>query len=373
MSRRSQCVRSLMIAVALGVLLAAPGLAETAGMKAGKVDLKSISSLEIGPDNVLFVADSEGAKVWAIDVGPAKAKPWSSGGMRDLDRKIAAMLGVDVRDVFVQDMAVHQGDGRVFLGVTRGSGDGAIPLLLVASGDDQIKEIDLSRAPHSSLELSNQPAADAKLYRWASRTFTITDLEYIDGELFITGLSNEEFASKLRRTPFPFAGDLSVTSLEIYHGAHGEWETFAPIFTFIPMELDGEQHILAGYLCTPLVTFPLDQVRKKQKLRGKTIAELGWGNTPTDIIAYESQGEQYVLIANSRRGMMKFKVEDILAANKAAGIESAVDVRAGVDYKSVALGYVSQIADLDDGNIMLLGREMENGELYLATRPKRRL
>ncbi len=43
--------------------------------------------------------------------------------------------------------------------------------------------------------------------------------------MIVAGLSNEEFASTLRSLPFPFKEGESETSVEIYHGAHGKFET----------------------------------------------------------------------------------------------------------------------------------------------------
>ena len=365
---------TLALAFVAALALALPARAEAEnGMTRGSVALKSIGALAFGPGNVLFLADSEGAAVWAVDVGEAKATEWGREGVQDLDEKIAALLGTSPRDVFVMDMAVHAGSGRAFISVMRGRDDAAVPALVSVGGDGKVAVVPLDDVPHGKLDIANAPAEDAKLYSWDSRTFTVTDLEFIDGELYVTGLSNEEFASTLRRVPFPFGKQPSVTSLEIYHGAHGAFETFAPIFSFIPYAIAGRQHLLAGYLCTPLVTFPLEEVKQQKKLRGKTIAELGWGNIPTDIVAYENDGESYVLISNNRRGTMRIKGSDIVAANARDGITTEAGPRTGLDYETVPLGHVAQLATLDAGRILVLNRAMENGALSLAARPTSRL
>lgn len=340
-------------------------------MKRGDVDLLSVGALEVGPENILFVGDSEGSRVVALEVDYPKAAGAPFESIEDLDQQIASMLGTSPRDVFVKDMAVHEPSGTIFLSVMRGSGDDARPVLLSVARDGGIAEVALDDVRYSMLALGDAPAEGAKLYRLDSRTLTITDMEFIDGELYIAGLSNEEFASKLRRASFPFSGEVEGTGLEIYHGAHGAYETFAPIFSFIPYEIDGDRHLLAGYLCTPLVTFSLQDVRSKERLRGKTIAELGWGNTPTDLIDYEYDGKRYLLVANNRRGTMKMDAGDIAAAQKGEGITSEAEPREGVDYHTVPLGNVAQIADLDAENILVLGRSMENGALSLSVRPKR--
>ena len=89
---------------------------------------------------------------------------------------------------------------------------------------------------------------------WArdmARTESITDMAYVDGELFVAGLSNEEFASKLRSVSYPFSGMESSTSVEIFHGNHGRLETRSPVYAFLPYMIDNTQHLIAAYLCTP--------------------------------------------------------------------------------------------------------------------------
>ncbi len=103
------------------------------------------------------------------------------------------------------------------------------------------------------------------------RTASVTDMQYVDGTLLVAGLSNEEFASKLRRIPLPFGRDVEANNLEIFHVSHGQWETAAPIKTFVPYE-DG-QSILASYTCTPLVHFPLHRARQRgPSAVGRTVA-----------------------------------------------------------------------------------------------------
>ncbi len=336
------------------------------------IELESIGALEFGPEGVLFVSDPQGAAVYALEV-PAGPGPRLSESVPDLDAKIGSLLGVDGREIYVQDMAVDPRGGLVYISVQRGDGDTALPVLLTVDSQGTIRTVDLATFVAQRLDLPNAPRAEDRLYEWEAQTFTVTDLEYVDGELLIAGLSNEEFASVLRRAPYPFDDTVVTTGLEIFHGAHGEWETFAPIFSFVPYTLDGKEHLLAAYLCTPLVTFPLDEVRSKSRLRGKTIAELGWGNLATDILPYRYDDEDYVLIVNNTRGTIKMKAKDIAAAAAGQGLTEQADTRAGVDYHTVPVGPVLQLSDLDSERVLLLGRSLDNGSLYLSPRPKRRL
>src|SRR5687767_11965510 len=116
------------------------------------------------------------------------------------------------------------------------------------------------------------------------RTSTVTDMAYVDGALLVAGLSNEEFSSKLRRIPFPFRDEVTDNNLEIFHVSHGQWETAAPIRTFVPYE--GGRSILASYTCTPVVHFPLTDLMPGTKTVGRTVAELGAMNQPLDMVSF---------------------------------------------------------------------------------------
>ena len=114
-------------------------------------------------------------------------------------------------------------------------------------------------------------------------------MAFIDGKLMVAGLSNEEFASKLRALPYPFSATDPGTSVEIFHGNHGQLETRSPVYAFIPYTINNKPYLIASYLCTPLVRFSLDSL-KGSKVVGTTIAELGNRNRPLDMILYKKDG-----------------------------------------------------------------------------------
>ena len=145
--------------------------------------------------------------------------------------KLAAMLGTDARSVRIQDLTVNPASGNVYLSVIRGSGAEANALVLRVSAEGKISELQLDKIKSAKASLPNAPAS-RKTRRGDARLLSITDLAYVDGRVFVAGLSNEEFASKLRAIPFPFKKADGGTSVEIYHGAHGGFETRSPVRTF---------------------------------------------------------------------------------------------------------------------------------------------
>jgi hypothetical protein len=187
---------------------------------------------------------------------------------------------------------------------------------------------------------------------------SITDIAYVDGQVIIAGLSNEEFASTLRTIPFPFTGRAAGASIEIYHGAHGKFETNSPIRTFAAHEINGETHILAAYTCTPLVTIPATALTGGAHVKGTTIAELGNRNRPLDMIVYSRQDRDFLLMANSARGVMKMSAEKL---DGFAPITAPVEDKQGVPYETLAdWNAVTQLALLDNSHALVM-RQLDGG------------
>jgi hypothetical protein len=198
------------------------------------------------------------------------------------------------------------------------------------------------------------------------RQESITDVAFLEDRVIIAGLANEEFASTLRAIPFPFKTVAGGTSVEIYHGAHGRFETRAPVRTLVAFNIGNDPHLLAAYTCTPLVQFPLKQLQPGAKIRGKTIAELGNRNRPLDMIVYEKDGKDYLLLANSSRGVMKIAADDIA---QAASIESPVEGTKGLQYDTVQDWTGIEHLDKLDAQHAVIIRRGQDKVASLATMP----
>src|SRR5271154_4001802 len=103
-------LRKLAIALVALVTTAsiAPGAEPTASLKKGTPDLKSAGPLAFGPDGILFVGDTKGAALFAIDTGDqTSAAKKHAVEVKDLSGKVAAMLGTDPKQIAINDMAVN--------------------------------------------------------------------------------------------------------------------------------------------------------------------------------------------------------------------------------------------------------------------------
>ena len=338
----------------------------SSSLKLGKADLKSVGALAFGPDGILFVGDSVGAAIFALDTADRARGASARVDVKGINEKIAALLGTTADQILIHDMAVNSISRKVYLSVSRGRGPGATPVIVRADASGNVEEFSLENVKYSRVALPNAPDPEKKDQRGQMpRMEAITDLAYVDGKVFVAGLSNEEFASNLRAIPFPFTQVDKGTSVEIFHGSHGRWETNAPVRTFVPYEIKAEPHILAAYTCTPLVKFPVSQLKPGTKVVGTTIAELGNRNRPLDMIVYKKGGADYILMNNSSRGVMKMSTEKI---DTYQPITQHTET-AGLPYETLAdLKGVEQLDRFDDANALILARA-EGGSLDLKTIP----
>jgi hypothetical protein len=348
-------MRSTSFRLALVLSIAFLGSSPTAAPQATTAPaapaFQSIGPLTFSADGVLFAADAQAATIYAVNLG--SALPAGAAGTKaiaSIDAQIAALLGADARDISVTDLVVQPKTGNAFLSVMRGQGTGAKAVLLRVDGAGQIAVVDFARTTATKVTLPN-PAQQG-----------ITDMAFDDGKLYVAGLSNEEFASKLRTIPYPFTSVDRGASVEIYHGSHGQFETRSPVYTFVPYRVQNTPHLIAGYLCTPLVKFPVSSLKPGEKILGTTIAELGAGNRPIDMVVYNKGGRDFLLMSNTRRGVMKIPTEQF---GSAPSITARVTDKGGIGYETVTtMTGIEQLDLLDSSHSLVLARA--NGALNLS-------
>jgi hypothetical protein len=345
----------LISATAIAAALAV-GLTATAA-PGDSAKLQSAGALAFAPNGVLLIGDSAGGQVMAVETGDTAKGGAGKVEIADLSTKIAAMLGTTADQVAVNDVAVNPVSGNVYMSVSRGLGAEAKPVVLKADRAGAISEVKIDTLKRSAVSLSDAPAPDAKNARGQlMRTEAITDLGFVNGQVLVAGLSNEEFSSSMRSIAYPFTAGAKGSSIEMYHGAHGQFETAAPVRTFMTYTIDGKPNVLAAYTCTPLVKIPVEQFKPGAKIKATTIAELGNRNRPLDMIAYKKGGKDFILMANSNRGMMKIDATEIDKHAKTTNIESRIADKAGVPYETLAEynNTVTQLDKVDDASAVIL-------------------
>ncbi len=317
-------------ASAVGLALSNPAAAEpvkTTPRSVASGPLHSAGVLTFGPENVLFVGDITGATVHAFSLrdGDFTSQQGIEVGnyhnfegrdlVQGIDRQLAALLGSTPDDIVIKDMAIHPASEQIFLSVERGRGPDAVPAI-VKVNRGKVEVLDLANIPHSSVAVPNEPAPTSMLEFDPQRMYAITDIQYFKGEIFVSGITNQRFASTILRIPFPFKAQASTTTVEIWHPVHAEFETRAPIIRQLIRELDGEAYLFAVYGCTPLVRFPLASLTDGAHVRGDVIGELGYGSNPIDMMTYQdpSDGKDYLLVTIDTRGGRRVAVADLASA-----------------------------------------------------------
>ena len=244
------------------------------------------------------------------------------------------------------------------------------PAIVKVDKNGKLSSFNLSNVNYYEASLGDVPSKSP--HQYYPLTAAITDMAFIDGELYVSGLSGEEFSSKLRRFPYPFTNNKSAVQLEIFHPSHDRFETNSPIETFLPFPVNGKMHIVAGYGCAPLAKFPLTEVKSKEQLRGVTVAELGGGKRPLDVISFNDDGVNYILIANSDRTLMQISSEDL---DKQEGVVKGPTrvppyASTGVKYLSIAEIGIMQLDDFNDQAYLVVQRSMDDGSLNLRSKGK---
>jgi hypothetical protein len=139
------------------------------------------------------------------------------------------------------------------------------------------------------------------------------------------------------------------------------------------VNLNNEDYILAAYTCTPLVLIPVKSLENGAHIVGKTIAEMGYGNTPVDIIKFQSEDfdkKQYegIILANRNRTAQFVNLNDLSTASKKDGIGYAgMAEHAGVQISNLPMTGLMQMEDQDAYHIVTMRRNDETGSLELIS------
>jgi hypothetical protein len=360
-----------------------------------QVTPRSAGVLTFGPDGVLFLGDNKLGAIFAFETdrgeAPASLDPFL---FESIDEMIAGALGVTAKDLVMNGMAVHPVTREPYLAVGVRNGDHVEAAVVSVSLAGEVRPFDLSSskvtvhrlcdAPDEGKTFNSRagtfPLPPAAFFEEKARTplrsMTIVDLKFHGGEVFVAGVSNQEFSSTLRRIPYPFTGAASETQLEIYHVAHGIYETRAPIRAMQFASIDGEDTLVAAYACSPLVTIPVSELKHGVQVRGKTIGDMGNGQ-PISMVAYRDGEDDKLLITNVSRGPMIVPLSGIRSAEgftpenrptQGPMLDQSPFMPAGPVGKQVLFVGSSLRADLfSDRFFVSLTRYADTGDLTLET------
>ncbi|MCA9064473.1 MAG: hypothetical protein KDA96_15490 [Planctomycetaceae bacterium] len=335
------------------------------GLERGTPELSSATTLAFGPEDILFVGDAKAACVFAIATGNQEGDAASAKiNIEDVGQALRDAL--HALQVTVNDLAVNPRTGAAFLAVTADQHAAIVQI----DGAGKVSQVSLESVRFAKAQLANAPA-DAVVGEGRrarnNRSDSITDIAFFENKVLVAGLSSKDAPSTVRELNFPFSKSDSGVSVEIYHAAHGRSEDYAAMRTFVPMMVDGEPSILGAYVCTPLVKIPIAELEKSgERVRAKTVAELGNRNQPLDMVTYTKGGQEFLLLSNSARGVMKISTAG-LSSN--AGLTEPVSGggTAGQSYETIeSFNGVVQLDKLNEQSALVL-IQSEGGVQSLKT------
>jgi hypothetical protein len=325
----------------------------------------------VGPDT-LVLADWSAGELHSLNLPAAKGRAPTPFNLKNVSAPIAAALKTSPENLRFEDMAFRPGTEFAYITLSVIQGNTLPkPSLVAIDSKGQVDVIDLVKTPQTSAQIKDGPSSDKELWHEAEAAYTVTDMVFSDDRLYVAGLSNASFASTLRVYDFPFSGAPTATSIEIYHAVHNQVETRAPIRKMAIVKLNGEPTLLAAYTCTPLVTIPLKDLKDGAHIKGKTIAELGWGSMPVSMVTLDIGHGPMVLLINSHRSADLLSVADIASASAGAGLSKPINWPSepflGPRSTYIPMPGIARLDTQDDTYLGALRRNETSGAMELVS------
>lgn len=356
-----------------------------------QLDMKFAGALEFSDTGTLFVGDNYNGAIYALALtdgnAPAQVKPVNVG---DIDVKIADVLGVARSAVAINDMAVHPVTADIYVSVTRIGNFESAPAILTVKQDGTIELLDMTSLAFQKQALNHYPDQETTfrprglgkmppLVRDIAKgdislsSLAIMDMEFHNGELFVSGVAFDNFLSTLRRIPYPFTDEQSAANVEMYHISHDQFETRAPIRAMSIQEIDGKTQLIAAYTCSPIVAIDLDEIVDGAKISARTLMDYGNGQ-PIDMISYSLNGNGMLFLTNNSRSPYVIPVDslngakaytpDDLPSGGRSDLSPVMPV--GATGKTVMFDGMSlHMAALGDNFFVSMTRDMYTGSLNL--------
>jgi hypothetical protein len=335
--------------------------------------IRSVGVMTFADADTVVIADWRTGEIHALHLAPAAGATAKPFNLKDVSTPIARALRTQPDKLRFEDMAFRPGAELAYITVSVERGPGAPASALVSvDAAGKVAIVDLARTRRTSAEIKSPPAADKRLWRDVPEaTLTVTDLVVHDGKLYVAGLSNASFASTLRVYDFPFTGAATATSVEMYHPVHNQLETRAPIRKMAVVTLDAEPSLVAAFTCTPLVTIALKDLKDGAHITGKTIAELGWGSAPVDMVTFDAGQGPMVLLTNSHKSADLMAVSAIAEASTRPGLDTPIkwpsEPLLGLKSTFIPMSGVAQLGNQNKDFLGALRRDEASGAMQLVS------
>jgi hypothetical protein len=249
----------------------------------GNPKLKSIESIAFGPNGLLLIGG--GTQVVTVETGDTKETAWSKTEVANIDQLLAGKLGLTAKDIEIKKLAVNPASKKAYVAIRSLKGNQYV--ILTVDGAGKVDEFSLDNVKFNSYPLAVGDKAITK----------ITDLTWAGNRIVVATQAGDTFGSRVFAINPTAKDGLTSFSTETFHTGHNKMETKAPIICLMPYEEDGKTNVVGSFTCTPIVKYSLEEMRPEAKVKGVTVLELGQGNTPRSMFAYEKAGKKYVLVS----------------------------------------------------------------------------
>jgi len=264
------------------------GLATMVQAQQGNPRIKTIEAIAFGPKGLLLIGG--GALVVSVETGDVTPTKWSTTEVAGIDTVLAGKLGLEAKDIEIRKLAVNPASGKAYVALQSLKTKAGVILTIDGAGD--VAEFSLADVKYRSY-----PLAVPKL------TITkVTDIAWVGGKIVAATQATDRFGASRVFTINPAAKDGAPTqiSTKTFHVGHNQWETHAPIRALMAYEASGKSSVVGSFTCTPVVRYDIEDARDNDQVIGNTVLELGTGNTPRSMFAYERDGKKYLLVSVGR-------------------------------------------------------------------------
>lgn len=254
----------------------------------GDPKIKTIEAIAFGPDGLLLIGG--GARVVTIQTGDTKPTTWSKTDLANIDKVLAGKLGLAPTDIEIRKLAVNPASHKAYIALQ--SLKTKADVILTVDGAGNVAEFPLEDVTYTSYTLEAPKVSITK----------VTDTIWAGGKIVAATQATDKFTASRVFTINPEAkgGSTRQISTKTYHVGHGKWETHAPLRVLMPLVEGGRTSVVGSFTCTPVVRYDLDDAKEDAQIIGRSVVELGTGNTPRGMFPYERDGKNYILVNVAR-------------------------------------------------------------------------
>jgi hypothetical protein len=264
------------------------GLATFVRADQGNPKIATIEAIAFGPDGLLLIGG--GSQVVSVETGDTKPTTWTKTEIPNIDQMLAGKLGLSAKDIEVRKLAVNPASKKAYVALQSLKTKGNV--ILTIDGAGNVAEFPLEDVKYTSYALAAPKVSISK----------VTDIAWAGGKIVVATQATDKFTASRVFTINPAAKDGSPTqiSTKTFHVGHNKWETHAPLKVLMPFYENGKTSVVGSFTCTPVVRYNIDDAKDDDQVTGNSVLELGTGNTPRSMFAYERDGKRYILVSVGR-------------------------------------------------------------------------